>query len=237
MSRVIETQEIDSNDLWEITHAAKQLTAYGCSVSARHLKDLRTRMQFNRELAYYGKRVVEDVMQRRLSLEEGLMDIKREQQSLMNQSVSAATKWLGLAGGTAQVITGAGICYGSAGSLCASVGIPIMAHGTNNVYENGRNLYEGQNDTEGPVRKGYQAAARVLGYTPREGNMAYFTGDLAMSGVGMMRKVLKPDAWRLFRYIDADKHRAIMQMSKPALLMEIQVDAQTGYQLYEEYKK
>lgn len=237
MNRETEAQDIDSNDLWEIVHAAKQLTAYGCSVSARHLKDLRTRMQFNREMAYYGKRIVEDVMQRRLSLDEGLREIRQEQHSLMNQSVSAASKWLGLAGGTAQVITGGGICYGSAGSLCAPVGLPMMAHGANNVYENARNLYEDRNDIEGPVRKGYQAAAKVVGYTSREGNMAYLAGDLALSGIGMMRKVLKSDAWRLFKYIDTDKQRAIMQMSKPALFLEIEVDAQTGHQLYKEYKE
>ncbi|HKS11653.1 MAG TPA: DUF4225 domain-containing protein [Pseudomonas sp.] len=184
MSRDTDAQEIDANDLWEITYAASQLTAYGFSVSARHLKDLRTRMQFNREMAYFGKRVVEDVIQRRLTLEEGLGEIKKEQQSLLQQAKSVAFKVLGIAGGAGQVISGAGMCYGSAGTLCA-VGAPMMAHGGNNIYENGRNLYEGRDDVEGPVRKAYHSAARALGYTEKEGNEAYLAGDLALSVAGM----------------------------------------------------
>ena len=235
MNRESESQEIDSNDLWEITHAAKQLTAYGCSVSARHLKDLRTRLQFNREMAYYGKRVVEDVMQRRLTLEEGLSEIRKEQQSLVQQAFSVGSKLLGLVGGSAQVVTGAAICRVK--PLCGTLGLSLMAHGNNNIYENGRNLYEGRDDVQGPVRKAYQNSAKALGYTEREGNEAYLIGDLALSGMGMMRYVYKPDAWRLFRYIDTDRQRAIMQMSRNALLLEGFVDAETARQLYEEHKK
>ncbi|WP_139302287.1 DUF4225 domain-containing protein, partial [Pseudomonas syringae] len=79
-----------------------------------------------------------------------------------------------------------------------------MAHGANNVYENGRNLWEGRSDTEGPVRKGYQAAAKAVGYEAREGNLAYGSADLAMSVYGVTKLVLKPDSWRLFRYIRTD---------------------------------
>ena len=235
MNRESESQEIDSNDLWEITHAAKQLTAYGCSVSARHLKDLRTRLQFNREMVYYGKRVVEDVMQRRLTLEEGLGEIRKEQQSLVQQKLSVGSKLLGVVGGSAQVISGAAICRVK--PLCATLGLPMMAHGENNIYENSRNLYEGRDDIQGPVRKAYQNAAKALGYTEREGNEAYLIGDLALSGMGMMRYVYKPDAWRLFRYLDTDRQRAIMQMSRKSLALEIGVNLETTRQLYIEHTK
>lgn len=234
MSRVIETQEIDSNDLWEITHAAKQLTAYGCSVSARHLKDLRTRMQFNRELAYYGKRVVEDVMQRRLTLQEGLGEIKKEQQSLIQQAMSAVSRLAGIAGGVGQLITGAGICYRTAGALCPTAGLPMMAHGGNNIYENGRNLYEGRDDVEGPLKKIYQDRATALGYTERDGTNAYLAADLALSGFGLFRKVPKSDSWRLFRYMDTDKERAIRQMGKGGLTIEIWNNSQSIKQILKE---
>lgn len=237
MARVTDTRELDSNDLWEISHAAARLTEYGCSVSARHLKDNWTRMQFNRELAYYGRRVVEDVQQRRLSLEEGLGEIERERQSLVSQSLSAASKWLGLAGGTGQMFTGAAVCVGSAGTLCLPVGVPMMAHGANNVYENGRNLYEGRSDVQGPLKKGYQAAAKALGYTKREGTIAYLAGDLALSGYGMLRKVLRADAWRLFRYMDTDKERAIMQMSRTSLVLEVWNDKESLRQIVDESKR
>lgn len=234
MSRVPETQEIDSNDLWEVTHAAKQLSAYGCSVSARHLKDLRTRMQFNRELAYYAKRVVEDVMQRRLTLEEGLGEIKKEQQSLMQQTMRAMSKLAGIAGGTGQIITGAGLCYRTAGTLCPTVGLPMMAHGGNNVYENGRNLYEGRDDVEGPLKKIYQEGAKALGYTERDGTNAYLAADLALSSYGLLRKVPKSDSWRLFRYMDSDKERAFRQVGKGGLVLEVWNNSQSIKQIVQE---
>lgn len=178
-----------------------------------------------------------DVQQRRLSTEEGLRGIKAEQQSLLNQSARIINQSLGLIGGTAQIATGAGVCYGSGGTLCAFLGAPLMAHGANNVYENARSLYEGRSDVEGPVRKTYQKAAKQLGYTDSGGNMAYLAGDLAMPGIGMMRPVLKPDAWRLFRFMKTDRERAYMQMNRVALALEGGVDAVTAKQLYNEYNK
>ena len=57
----------------------------------------------------------------------------------------------------------------------------MMAHGTNNMYENGRNLLTARTDTQGPVRKGYQALAKAAGYAEREGNLAYSSVDLGLS--------------------------------------------------------
>ena len=74
MERMKKKPELRSHDLWEVSSAAARLTSYACSISARHLQDDGVRMQFNRELAYYAKRVVDDVEQRRLSPEEGLRE-------------------------------------------------------------------------------------------------------------------------------------------------------------------
>lgn len=43
------------------------------------------------------------------------------------------------------------------------VGSLLMAHGVNNVYENGRNLWDGGTNAEGPVREAYQGAAKIYG--------------------------------------------------------------------------
>ena len=112
-----------------------------------------------------------------------------------------------------------------------------MLHGSNNVYENARNLLEKRSDVEGPVRKAYQGAAKQLGYSEAGGNMAYLAGDLALSGAGFMHPVLKPDAWRLFRFIKTDRERAYKQMSRQALALEAGVDTMTTKQLYDEYQK
>ncbi|UVH52916.1 DUF4225 domain-containing protein [Pseudomonas sp. CBSPBW29] len=42
----------------------------------------------------------------------------------------------------------------------------------------------------------------------RDANMAYGSVDIGLSVYGVTRRVLKPDAWRLFRYLNTDKIRA-----------------------------
>ncbi|PSS58303.1 DUF4225 domain-containing protein [Pseudomonas sp. BBP2017] len=237
MAKPSDKPKLSMNDLWEVSHAAAQFTGFACTIGARHLQDDQTRMQFNRELAYYARRVVQDVEERRLSPQEGLRELKTEQQSLLSESHRIVTQTLGLIGGTVQVATGAGICYGSVGTLCAPLGAPLIMHGSNNVYENARSLYERRSDIEGPVRKAYQGVAKQLGYSEAEGNLAYLTGDLAMSGAGLLRQVLRPDAWRLYRYMKTDHERAYKRMSKKALAMEILLDAQSAQQLNTERSK
>ncbi|WP_230090896.1 DUF4225 domain-containing protein [Pseudomonas sp. BIGb0427] len=237
MERMKKKPELRSHDLWEISSAAARLTSYACSISARHLQDDGVRMQFNRELAYYAKRVVDDVEQRRLSPEEGLREIQEEQRSLLSQSGEIFNKGLGLAAGTAQVAAGGGICYASVGTLCVLFGVPLMAHGANNIYENSQNLLLSRNDTQGPVRKGYQHAAKMLGHQSREGNIAYGSVDLGLSVYGLSRYVLKKDSWRLSRYLKSDYERGFKRLGGLSLTTEIATDLSTSEQIYKELKK
>jgi hypothetical protein len=59
-------------DYWDVNQAATRLTAFACTVSARHLSHGMDRMQFNREVAYFSKRIMDDVATQRLTPEEGL---------------------------------------------------------------------------------------------------------------------------------------------------------------------
>lgn len=222
---------------WEVNAAASRFISYGCGVSARHLHDRRLRMQFNRELAYYAKRVVEDVYQRRISPEQGLEDLRSEANSLRSQADRVVTQLGGMYGGASQFINGVGSCVGSYGTTCVFHGLPLIAHGGNNFYENARGLYEGRTDVVGPVREVYQKAATRMGYSEREGNIAYYSTDLVISGRALGRRVVKKDAWRLYRYIDTDRERALKQMSKGGMAMEALTSGLTLKQLIEEYKK
>lgn len=212
------------DDIWEVSHAAGRLSAYGCYLSAQHIKDDSTRMQFNRELAYYARRVVRDVEERRLSKDEGLLAIQVEKAHLASRAADIAAQTAGLAGGFSQMYGGVQACAMPLSPACIGYGVPSMAHGLNNVYENARNLYEGRNDTEGWVKQGYRKVAVALGYTEDDGKTAYLLSDLALSGAGVARLVTKPDAWRLFRYIRSDKEVALRQMSKSSLYLEISND-------------
>lgn len=221
-----------SCEYWAVASAASKLSGQACALSARHIEDGILRIQFNREVAYYARGIVRDVESGVKSPERGLKEIKDEQTSLVSQAREIASKGVGVVAGAMQVATGVGICYGSVGTLCLIVGVPMMAHGTNNIYENGRNIWEGRSDIEGPVRKGYQEVAKVMGGGTYEGNMAYGGADLLLSAYGIGRKVVKKDTWRLFKYVHTDYVRAYTVTSKPALAVEAVSDGFTMRSVY-----
>lgn len=237
MGQLKDRCESSSCDYWAVSKAAVNLTNQACTLASRHIKDGTLRLQFNREVSYYARGIVNDVAQGRKSAEQGLKEIKNEQNSLLSQSWEVAKKGAGVVVGGMQTLAGAGICYGSAGTLCIFAGGPMMLHGVNNIYESGRNLLEGRNDTEGPTRKVYQTIAKGFGQSEREGNIAYGSLDLAMSAYGLNRLVLKPDAWRLFRYVRTDYVRAYKTMTPQTLILEGQAILQTGKQVHEEMEK
>lgn len=210
-----------------VRKSAEKLGEQACILGLRHIKDSTVRLQFNREIAYYAKSILDEVYEGKKDLAQGLKELEDEKNSLFIQSWEIAKKSVGAVAGAMQFVAGAGICYGSAGTLCLFAGVPIMAHGANNVYENGRNLWEGRSDTEGPIRKGYQSAAKAIGYGAGEGNMAYGSADLAISIYGLTKLVLKPDSWRLFRYIRTDYVRAYRNTSVPALILDRAADVIT----------
>ncbi|WP_338491193.1 DUF4225 domain-containing protein [Erwinia aphidicola] len=72
----------------------------------------------------------------------------------------------------------------------------------------------------GFLKKGYIETANFLGFDNKTGSIAYSAMDLALSGYGLGRLVLKPDAFRLFKYIPADFIRNYRIMTAPALAIE-----------------
>lgn len=225
------------HDIWMVSQAGAYLTNQACTISARHIKSGIVRLQFNRELAYYARSIVRDVEEGKKSVDQGLLEIKNEQKNLMNQSLEVGRKGVGVIAGALQFATGAGICYASVGTLCVLAGIPIMAHGANNMYENGHNLWKGHSNTKGPVRELYQKAAVEFGRNEALGDKGYGVVDLAMSGYGAMRLVLKPDSWRLFRYIRTDYIRGYQKMGPGSKAAEIGAGALTLDQLLDDARE
>ncbi|MEE4571761.1 DUF4225 domain-containing protein [Pseudomonas alliivorans] len=180
------------HDLWRVSEAAGHLAGQACTVSARHIKDGTLRLQFNRDVAYYAQGIVRDVEVGRKSVVEGLEAIETTQRNFAEQSLDIGKKSVGILAGTLQVTTGVAVCYGSAGTLCLVFGVPLMAHGANNIYENGRNLIEDRSDTQEPTRKAYQELSKLAGGTEFHGNMAYGTVDLGLSIYGATRLIVKP---------------------------------------------
>ena len=219
-----------------VSAAAAKLGSQASTLGVRHIKDGTLRLQFNREVAYYAKRIIDDVQQGKKSPEQGLKELKDEQNSLLSQSLEVAQKGVGVIAGALQFAAGAGICYASVGTLCVLAGLPLMLHGANNTYENGRNLWEKRSNIQGPIRKGYQAVAKRVGAGEFEGNMAYGAVDVGLSAYGVGRRVLTPDAWRLFRYVRTDYVRGYQGAGKGALTLEAISNTATMNAVYQEAK-
>nr|WP_145522884.1 DUF4225 domain-containing protein [Yersinia rohdei] len=70
------------------------------------------------------------------------------------------------------------------------------------------------------MQNGYVATAEFLGFDKKAGVLAYNFMSIGLSGYGMARMVLKPDSWRLFRYIPSDYVRNIKTMGYGSLAIE-----------------
>lgn len=80
----------NSYDIWDVNSAAGKLIGQAHTVSARHLAHGIARVQFNREVAYYAKRIADDVALGHKTPEQGIQAILQEQRNLLNQSRAVA---------------------------------------------------------------------------------------------------------------------------------------------------
>lgn len=213
---------------WELHQSAVNLTRYACIVSSRHIKDGALRGRFNRDMAYYVRQILEDVRSGRLSTGEAARLIELEHKSLSRISLEVG----GVIAGGFMIATGIGLCYGSPMTLC-SVGAPMIAHGTNNMYENGVNLAYGRTDTVGLLKKVYRVAAVAAGGTESTGDVAYGSVDVLLSIYGFFRSMPKSGTWQLFRSIRKDYVPAYKLMNKGSLLFEGIMSSWTAYQTYQ----
>ncbi|MCO8162971.1 DUF4225 domain-containing protein [Pseudomonas sp. 21LCFQ010] len=229
--------QMSGQNLEDVRQAAALLKGQACSFAARNISDGMSRLLFNRKVAYFTQGVIKEVENGRSSAKSGLEKLKDQLSQLLDASEDIGRKVVGIAGGTSQVTTGAQICYSSVGTLCLFFGVPLIAHGSNNIYENTRNLIENRSDVEGPLKKAYQDLFVWAGSTARHGNMTYYHVDLALSGYGLIRKVPNPEAIKLWYNFKSDFFMNYKNLSKSALLLEGAADVITLDSLYNEWKK
>ncbi|WP_058911566.1 DUF4225 domain-containing protein [Entomohabitans teleogrylli] len=156
--------------------------------------------------------------------------VKKEQKE---KRLNLTLAQIGFVAGGAQAVSGAGVCAATLGIACASYGIPMMLHGTNNTYENGYYLLYRKNKS-GTVRDAYRYVAHELGYGNKQGDYVYGAVDLSLTGWGGYRKILLPreKSWSLFRHIRADYIRGWQQAGTVALSVDALSSVGTGWQLY-----
>lgn len=125
--------------------------------------------------------------------------------------------------GGLQVVGGVGLISTSlaTGNVIGVVaGTFLILHGINSTQEGAGNIMHKKSDTIGFMRDAYILSAEFMGFKGSVGAIAFSVMDLSLSGYGMARLALKPDTWRLFRYMNNDFIINIKTMSKTALTIE-----------------
>ncbi|WP_413491563.1 DUF4225 domain-containing protein [Morganella psychrotolerans] len=165
-----------------------------------------------------------------ISYEQGAEEIQKEEKSLTEQSFDWFVNGLSILGGLGITVAGIALCSTGGGCL---IGAPLITHGLNGMYEGGMGFYEGNSDVQGPVREGYKAAAKNLGFNESVGNLVYDLVDAGISIRGKLKLVPKLSkvyddrkikALVLFRYGRKDLDYAFRQANKYLFSAEIASD-------------
>nr|WP_268748699.1 DUF4225 domain-containing protein [Erwinia tracheiphila] len=139
-----------------------------------------------------------------------------------------------------QVIAGVSVIGASlaTGTIIGSAfGGMLVLHGLNGFQESVENLVYGKTDSVGLLKQGYVATAEFLGFDQRVGQLAYSSMDLALSVYGIVRLVQKPEAWRLYYFLNTDYVRGIKKMSRKELFIEVYNDASAIKSISDTYKE
>jgi Protein of unknown function (DUF4225) len=124
--------------------------------------------------------------------------------------------------GGLQMVAGGGILLGSIASgniIGTIVGAHLILNGASSISEGVQRLRGNKNAT-GFMQDAYMGTAEFFGFERKTGMLAYYTADLTTSFYGVIKLSLKPDAWRLYKYIPSDYYRKINSMGKPALAIQ-----------------
>lgn len=230
----------------EVSLAIRGLMSQCNSLSLECIQDPMIQHQFQREYRHIGKCLKADYESGKISKDDVVQYVKKERRSLIEQAQALAEYGLGVIGGIAQASGGAVLCASvplttiAGAAMCATVGVPMMAHGSNNTYESTANIMdflrgEQEINNSGWVRSTYRQASKSLGYSNREADLVYSSVDLGLSAYGFINVLKKvpyanvPDAtqFQLFRALASDYEKGWRTMSKPALLGEVVGNANT----------
>jgi hypothetical protein len=214
----------ESCDIHDVTKAASDLVALGCTIGTTQLYDSFLQLQFSSIVSSYANEIIQAVDEGLISAWQGIQEIKEEYAELSSKALFYAQNGAGAMAGAMQFEAGVSTIGKTRGAGIVA-GIPLLAHGFNNIYEGLGNIYNGPGvpGIVGPVRKFYQEG---LG-SAYEGNMAYYSMDVYLSITGLTSLVRKPDSTQLFNHDPINYEMAYKQMGRLALAFEALVDAIT----------
>ena len=221
----------ESCDIHDVTKAASNLVAFGCTIGATQLYDSFLQLQFSTIVSSFANEIIQAVDEGLISAQQGLQQLREEYADLTAKAMFYTQNGIGILAGAIQIQTGVSSLANSRGIKLAS-GLTYVAHGANNIYESAGNIYNGPDapSTVGPVRKTYQHLAKDT----KIGNTIYYSMDLGLSAFGAMSLVRKTDTLELFREDPINYERAYRQMGKLALAFEALIDTITIKNIAEE---
>lgn len=130
---------------------------------------------------------------------------------------------IGVLIGTGQIIGGLALTVGSV-SLANPIGVVIGVHvilaGLDSASESILRL-RGNQHAVGFMKTTYMDSAEFLGFTRKEGLIAYHAIDGITSVYGLAKLVVKPSARRLFHYMPNEYIRKFQTLSKAALTLKL----------------
>ncbi|WDR37657.1 DUF4225 domain-containing protein [Pseudomonas serboccidentalis] len=213
----------DSCDIDDVSRAASDLVAFGCKIGATQLYDSFTQLRFSEIVSDYANEIIRAVDEGVISAKQGLQELREEYSELSAKSIFYFQNGVNIASGTLQIQAGA-VVLGAGRGKAGVTGAILIGHGFNNVYEGVGNIYRGPDNPSlvGPMRMAYQ---KILGI--KNGNLGYYTVDLYLSVLGMVKLVRKPDSVQLFNKDPINYERAHKQMGTLALSFEALVDSFT----------
>ncbi|QCJ71557.1 killer protein of pyocin s3 [Providencia heimbachae] len=220
---------IIANDNNKIRIDAQHLIDCADELCEKHLYYPDIKNAFQSQVEAFAYLIVEQVESGQKSYEQGSAELKQEEKSLREQAFDLISNGLSILGGIAMTGVGIGLCSTGLGCL---IGAPLIAHGANGIYEGGLGIYQGNSDAQGPLREGYKATAKLLGFNESVGNLAYDLIDLGISVSGKLKLVPKlneygnPNKNLFFKeYVRKDLEYAYKQLSNRLLMVEIVSDS------------
>lgn len=223
------------------------------SIGSHHLKDAFNCGRFEYEIQTFISSQMEAIRQSKNERDNWkyIKNISEEKSNLMRQSYMLDAKsakvnvsvmvtkhnkdsWSYVIDGIGVVLSGLQVA-GGLGVISVSLasGNPIgviaggflVLHGLNGISEGALNIIHDTDDSSGFLKDKYIQIAHFMGFSRGVGEVAFSAVDLVLSAYGATRLVLKPDAWRLFRYVRNDYIINFKRMGKTDLIIESYNDA------------
>ena len=235
----------DENNLIRID--ARRLLQCADELCEKHLYHDDIKQAFKQDIKSFANDIVERVDSGAMTYEQGAEKIKKEEKSLLDQSLIWLGNGLSVFGGAGVTTAGLVLCDTVLGCV---IGAPMIAHGLNGIYEGSAGIFNGvmneidggdrDIEVEGPVRQLYKLSVEALGFDGSIGSIIYDLIDLGGSFYGKVKLIPKLNefgdpVFKLFSYGRKDLEMAYKQMSKLMLNTEFFSDIISLYNLYQEF--